>query len=322
MKTMIKNDVFYSAGITAKVAKEPQERPTVSSLLSVSSDAKTIKNKKFGYLTGVQYMMPHKGSGITNLCKYASDGCIEACLNTAGRGSFDPNIAIARKKRTILFTYHKEYYFNRLIKEIESLVRKADREGLIPNIRLNGTSDIPWERVKVDGENNIFELFPNIEFYDYTKYPYIYRQDVFLKKNYHLTYSFSEKTVKEEMHSNLDNGRDVAVVFDICKRNYKSKCFTKCTCPLPKYATFDEIVYKSSDVHTVIDGDVHDLRFRDFKNNKNWQKGAIIGLRAKGRARKDYTGFVVRNNDIYKQQLGISYDYSWLITKSIERNTK
>ena len=239
-------------------------------LLGVGLDAKSIKGEKYDYTTGMQYLTPSDGSGIANLCAYASAGCQWACLNTAGHG--DPRIGdtvqIARLIRTAYWQYQRSAYWTQLMKEIDALIRKGKRKNMVPVVRLNATSDIVFERTRVviDGvlqAPNIMALYPHIQFYDYTKWPFDKRET--LPDNYHLTFSRSEDNHAEAMH-NLAMGRSVAVVFD-----------TKKGQPLPEYWSG----------YQVIDGDISDLRFLDAS-------GVIIGLRAKGYAKNDNSGFIVK----------------------------
>ena len=256
------------------------EAPKLSYLLATNSDAKTVKGTKYGYLTAIQYLAPAFASEIVNLCSYASKGCELACLNTAGRASFDSAIGKARINRTIWYVRHKGKYWARLIREIERKIEQSKRLDLTLCIRLNGTSDQLWEKMRIKGTNSrydgltIMEAFPEQIFYDYTKYPYELRKD--LPTNYHLTYSYSEDTTDSQLRNNLENGRNVAVVFNCCERNNTGKCFTKCSCPLPE----KWLGYR------VISGDDSDIRFHD-------ETGVIVGLHAKGKARQDNSGFVV-----------------------------
>ncbi len=216
-------------------------------LLSLSNP-KIVKNQKYNYLTGILHLAPFNISGY-QVCKNASEGCAKACLNTAGRGHMD-NVQQARIRRTKMFFTQKEQFFQHLIKDINSLIRKAEREGMKCAVRLNGTSDIPWERVKFDGQN-IFQYFPDLQFYDYTK-----RTDrKNLPENYHLTFSLAEDNDDYAKVTPLN----VAVVFRELPESFWGK--------------------------PVYDGDDSDLRFLDPPNH-------IIGLKAKGKARKDNTGFV------------------------------
>ena len=251
-------------------------------LLTIDNDPKTSKGRKFGYLTGVQYLAPEKLASeqlgqLINLCPFASLGCASGCLNTAGRGVFS-DVQQARINRTILYFNDRDAYWKKLVKEIESLKRKAKRENLMPVVRLNGTSDIKWESmpVVIDGvklANNIMELFPNVQFMDYTKWPYHKRPTESLPSNYDLTFSRSESNEIEALE-NLWNDRRVAVVFSSKKDD-----------PIPETYTI-----KADNQFVpipVVNGDESDLRFLD-------PQGVIVHLYAKGKARKDTSGFVVQ----------------------------
>lgn len=232
-------------------------------ILSINADAKTTKGTKEGYLTGILYLAPAKNSGYET-CKYRTEGCTTACLYTAGRGSFS-NVQSARIAKTERFFTDRENFWLDLIHSIRSLVRKADREGLIPVVRLNGTSDLPWERmaVVVDGEllgDSVIAMFPNVQFYDYTKWPLDRRSNV--PKNYDLTFSLAESN-EEHFLPSLNVSR-VAVVFNRIK---------------------GQLLPSEWKGVPVVDADETDLRFLD-------PKGVIVGLRAKGQAIKDESGFV------------------------------
>jgi hypothetical protein len=226
-------------------------------LLSVSADAKTVKGEKKGYLTGILYLLPADSSGITNVCSYATPGCKASCLNTAGRGAFS-SVQQGRMRKTKWLIESPETFYPQLMHDIRLLVKQAKAQGLKPCVRLNGTSDLP--RLV----NAVAVHFPKVRFYDYSKIPQPWKRTAMLP-NYHLTFSYSENNAADCLEC-LEHGINVAMVFD-----------TKRGQPLPK--TWCN--YK------VIDGDLSDLRFKD-------PKGVIVGLRAKGRAKKDCTGFVVR----------------------------
>lgn len=227
----------------------------MTKLLSISTDTKTSKGESKGYLTGIMYLSHGSLSG-KNLCPFASKGCLKTCLYTAGRGVFQ-SVKTARMKRTRLYLDNRQEFFSQLIDEIKSLERKAIKKGLVPVVRLNGTSDVPFELMPVYGLPNIMSHFPHIQFYDYTKNPYRFKN---LPKNYHLTFSRSESN--EKYINILPREANVAVVFsEVLEGNtmYSRK---------------------------VILGDETDLRFLD-------PKGAIVGLKAKGKAIKDTSGFVL-----------------------------
>ncbi len=140
-------------------------------ILSQGTNAKTIKSDKLGeYLTGIVYLSPHKLSGV-NFCGNATDGCIFSCLNLAGMGIFS-NVQQGRLRKSHLFINDKDLFFENLIKDIQKLINKCAKLGKLPAIRLNGTSDLPWENIKHNGKT-ILEYFPQVQFYDYTKTPIV-----------------------------------------------------------------------------------------------------------------------------------------------------
>jgi len=227
-------------------------------LLGIDTNYKTIKNKKVGVLTGILYMAPYKLSG-KNVCPAASAGCAAACLNTAGRGAMNV-VQAARLKKTNRFWDDRDQFLMDLAEEIRALSNKAKAKGLKAAVRLNGTSDLPYERYKMPGTNkNIMEVFPNVQFYDYTKLENRFT-GAQLPANYHLTFSRAEDN-DHKIDEVLEH-TSAAVVF---------------AGELPE-------TWKG---YPVIDGDEHDARFTDAG------PGVIIGLIAKGKARHDDSGFVI-----------------------------
>ena len=234
-------------------------------LLTVNADAKTIKGLKYGYLTGILYGTPATGSGVWNDCPFASLGCAMACLNTSGQGGIGldadglNHCQTARLIRSAYFHTQRDAFWTFLIKEIERVLRHAARLGWKPAIRLNGTTDVKWESTPVTKHgvriaNNIFELFSGVQFYDYTKFPYSKRPNSSLPANYHLTFSRSE-TNGADILENLENGRNVAVVFGISSTD---------SAPMP--SEWQGV--------PVLDGTQSDLRFKD-------NSGHIVGLKLK-----------------------------------------
>lgn len=218
-----------------------------------TTNYKTSKGEKLGILTGILYLAPAKISGY-EVCPMRSAGCTAACLYTAGMGAFS-NVQQARIKKTKMFFEQREEFFKLLHKDIKSLIAKAKKENLVPAIRLNGTSDINWVRFK------LFEQYPEVQFYDYTKMLNHLTKDV---ANYHITFSKNESN-DVDCKIALERGYNVAVVFN-----------TKKGLSLPPFWN-DYPVY---------DGDDTDVRFYDPDNH-------VIGLRAKGMAKKDNSGFVI-----------------------------
>lgn len=225
-------------------------------LLTVESDAKTVKGSQFGWLTGILYLSPSNESGIFNTCTMATAGCRADCLFSAGRGRFDATWN-ARVAKTLLYVNDRENFLECLRYDIQKLVRDAAARGLRPAVRVNGTSDIPKLAQQMARE------FPEVQFYDYTKLPRPWLRTL---ANYHLTFSHSEANHADCLDA-LAHGVNVAVVFSTPKGS-----------PLP--AMWNG--------RPVFDGDNSDLRFLD-------PAGHVIGVRAKGHARKDTSsGFVVQ----------------------------
>ena len=231
-------------------------------LLNIDNNAKTIKGQAYGYMTGVLYLAPYTTSGHL-VCPSASPGCIEACLFTAGRGGMNI-VQNARIAKTQLLFSDRQIFLTLLLDEYVRLERKAKKEGLIPIVRLNGTSDLPWEKFKLDAcdGNNLMESYPDLQHYDYTKiFPRMIKfLEGKLPSNYYLLFSLSEENEKQARQV-LALGGSVAVVF----QNGLPDTFWG---------------------YEVVDGDEHDIRYLQG------QVGKVIGLKAKGRARKDTSGFV------------------------------
>ena len=226
------------------------------SLLSIDTNAKTIKGQSKGYRTGILYLAPASVSNVINVCLFASPACRAACLYSAGRGAFT-SVQKARIAKTKLFVSDKHAFVESLKLNVSKLVSNCIKTKAIPTVRLNGTSDINWERYSV------IQAFNKVQFYDYTKN--YFRMNLFLNgkltSNYSLTFSRSE-TNETQCLEVLKRGGNVAVVF-------RSKALPTHWQGFP-----------------VINGDENDLRFLD-------PKGVVVGLTAKGKAKTDTSGFVV-----------------------------
>jgi hypothetical protein len=224
----------------------------------LTTNTKLEKDNSYHAL-GIQ-LAPFTLGGYGNVCTSASEGCSEACLFSAGRGAM-PNVKDARIARTKKFFTDKTGFMTQLFNEIVKAEKSAKRKGLKLALRLNVLSDLPWEKIKHEGKT-VFETFPQITFYDYTKH--FKRAMSFAKgempSNYHLTFSRSESN-ENLVKLILELGGNVACVF----RN-----------ELPK----------TWQGKKVIDGDKSDLRFLDDSN-------VVVGLAQKGMAKKDETGFVI-----------------------------
>lgn len=214
------------------------------------SQAKMVKSGGRGYAPKILHLQPYKYMG-KNLCPKAK-ACAKACLITSGRMHM-VNAVNARQKRTELFWQDRTGFMAQLSTEIAAHRRSAIKAGLKPCIRLNGTSDVQWEKIAP----GLFTEFSDVQFYDYTKIPTRFKG---LPENYSLTFSRAESN-HDDAAALLADGHNVAVVFaDTLPGKYLGR--------------------------VVIDGDAHDLRFTD-------PRGVVVGLKAKGKARKDTSGFVV-----------------------------
>jgi len=246
------------------------------------------------------YLAPDDlADGKNTLCPFAKIAkCNEACLNTAGMGIFS-NVQQARIRKSLLFLNDQQEFMRLLVKDANTFLRECIRLDKKPALRLNGTSDIQWENIPIKNNNyeisnmyllrkyskyfegyghsqwkpckelvdlgwqeanNIFELFPQIQFYDYTKIP---TRKVGHIPNYHLTWSYSEANDK------------YATLFDKVSNNIA--------------VVFRDVLPKVFKGLRVIDGDKHDMRFLDKSH-------VVVGLVAKGKGKKDYSGFVIDNN--------------------------
>jgi len=252
------------------------------SLIRSGNNAKTVKGDGV-YETAILYLAPSDISGAGNVCPMAETAaCRAACLYSAGRGAFN-SVQSARIAKTQRFFADRELFTRELSEDITGFVAYCRRKGVKPAIRLNGTSDIQFELIPAkrkayrrDGIEmvhyrdyaNIFEAFPEVQFYDYTKiYKRFHRA---LPDNYSLVLSFSAADVdywQNVMATQKKTGCNVAVVF----RDKETR------------ARYMESGFMGV---PVIDGDRDDLRFND-------PRGVIVGLYAKGKAKADASGFVI-----------------------------
>ena len=234
-----------------------------------TGNPKMLKGLKQGYNTYILHLAPADLSGF-NTCPKATAGCKAACLNTAGRGGMFKKgestnmIQEARIRKTAFFFEERAGFMEWLVADIKLAIKQSAKKGLIPVFRLNGTSDLSWEKYEVirDGKlyRNIFTAFPDVQFYDYTK---VLGRKISDFKNYHLTFSAADGNDADVMKA-IQQDYNVATVFGIKK-----------TLPMPE----------SYNGLPVFNGDESDLRFLD-------PKGVVVGLYAKGKAKKDTSGFV------------------------------
>ena len=217
-------------------------------------NSKTLRGENKGFTTIILMLSPANKSGY-EVCAFSSPGCRAACLSTSGHGRYQ-RTQNAQIKRTKRFFEDREGFKADMIHDIRALIRKCEREGTTPCVRCNGCSDIDW-MVEFP---EVFSMFPNVQFYDYTKdIDRPFRQ---LPPNYQLTYSRSEDTPDTTVRGMLRSGVNVAIPFETVPSTFMG--------------------------FPVLSGDIDDLRHTD--------KHGIVGLSCKGRAKKDKSGFVVRNS--------------------------
>jgi hypothetical protein len=223
-----------------------------------TANPKIQKGTEKGYLSFILHLAPADVSGY-NTCPKATPGCKAACLNTAGRGGMFKRgettnvIQRARIRKTKMFFTDRDQFMFDLYHDIRKAIAFAERKGLVPVFRLNGTSDLSWEKYTVGTTDmNLFQLFPTVQFYDYTK---VLGRKVSQYANYHLTFSAADGNDADVARA-LAAGMNVTVVYDRIPQG-------------------------------VYSADEDDLRFLD-------PTVGIIGLKAKGRAKKDTSGFVRR----------------------------
>ena len=232
-------------------------------LLGVGTNAKTIKGDGSEYLTAILYMTPYKimidGKSFNSCAMAKQASCIDACLYTAGRGAFN-NVQTASQRKAEWFYKDRDSFMKQLYEDIKKFQTYCHKRNIQPCVRLNGTTDIRWELIKI-GAYNIFDWFPEVQFYDYTKIANRKCKDI---SNYHLTWSYSNANPEyaKLLDKALEQGMNAAVVY---RKEYHK----------PKWQGYP-----------VIDGDSDDLRFLDPKG------GHIVALYAKGKAKKDTSGFV------------------------------
>jgi hypothetical protein len=226
----------------------------------LGSNPKVVKGVKRGYATAIMHLSPSDRSGLQT-CSNATAGCRAACLNTAGRGGVfakgetDNSIQRARRRKTHWFFARRAEFMTQLDREIQNHVKLSAAKGLVPCIRLNGTSDIRWETIRDANGTTVFDRHPSVTFYDYTKHP---DRDVSDIPNYSLTFSLAESNDSSAKLA-AANGLNVAVVFKSVPAEFLGR--------------------------PVVDGDESDLRFLD-------PSGVVVGLKAKGAAKQDTSGFV------------------------------
>ena len=213
---------------------------------------KLNKSLGFGYLTAGLTLAPATEAGYKSTCPYSGD-CACVCLTHSGLYRMPTHIR-ARAERTRLYFYERKAFYTQLFKELDTFERKAQRQGLRPAVRLNLLSDIEAIAITVAKQK------PKLQCYDYTKLPPKFWDTS--QPNYYRVYSFSERSRPADINTCISAGINIAVVFDLAKGE-----------PLPATIKLFQHTFQ------VLDGDRHDLRFKDIRRGS---KSRVIGLRFKG----------------------------------------
>lgn len=253
----------FHASLNAQ--KESKEIKAVKKLLSEGkSNAKTAKNDMKSF---IMYLSPfNQNSFGINICPKATEGCAisAGCLVSGYRMSFAANVQ-ARIRKTDFYFADRQGFCEMLFSELSEISRKAVKGNYKVAIRLNGTSDLDFFAIVKNRIGKDLLALDNLVFYDYTKLigKVLKYQEAIKAGKYFLTFSRSENNWSECLQA-LALGVNVAVVFASDKI---------------KPVTFEDF--------PVIDGDKTDIEMLKFS-------GHILALRAKGKALKDQTGFVIR----------------------------
>lgn len=211
------------------------------------SSPKLTKYAGDEYVSAILYLA--SANYKKELCP-AAGACAKACLIVkAGRGAFDDKVSAARKRKSDWLLNNRETFVDQLYKEIWLLQWQAWKSGKKLAIRLNGGSDLDW--------SDIYERFPMVQFWEYTKRPELALKLKSQFSNVHVTFSASENMTSRVFTAMHTRGINIATVFDV-RRGAE----------LP--SEFNGI--------RVTDGDLHDYRFLD-------ERGVIVGLRLKSNTR-------------------------------------
>jgi len=256
--------------------------PIHTILATPESNPKVAKNGKMDVLTAPMHLAPYNLSGF-QVCAQASAGCAAACLHTAGNPAYMAQKDASRKAKTVAYFKERDAFMAVLFFEIAAHARKAKDLGMECGVRLNATSDLPWERRKVNVNGTdvfLMDYFPEVQFYDYTK---ITKRAIAFATgdtpgNYHLTFSKTEDNDSDCIKV-LEAGGNVSVV---------------CSLPVYKTAKATGSLPYPYDTPDAIDGDAHDYRPGDGDRRGNIRGGLIVALKAKGDAKHDTSGFVLR----------------------------
>lgn len=200
--------------ITSGEYKKLLKEVGISYLGATKQSAKMMASFRHNVNTYCVYLAPYNLSG-RNVCPMG-EHCAPHCLNESGHNKIEKfssknTIEKSRIKKTNLFYDDRETFMKLLIYEIAKEQRYAISHGMDFAVRLNGTSDLSPVAYKYNGMN-ILEIFPTIQFYDYTKVPNRFNL-LSVYQNYDITFSFDGYNW-DDCEYYLKRGGKVAVVFE------------------------------------------------------------------------------------------------------------
>lgn len=257
-------------------------------LAAPESNPKVAKNGKVvGVMSFPLHLAPARLSGF-EVCPQRSEGCTKACLHTAGNPAYMAQKEVSRIDRTKAYFTNRKAFMAVLVFEIAAAERKARKAGMECGIRLNATSDIPWEAVAVEIDgckwNCVMDAFLDVQFYDYTKVTkraLRHATGTRWPSNYHLTFSKTEAN-DHDVARVIGAGGTVAVVCSLERYKAAIERGTMAFTVSRPGMTMQDV-----EEVPVVDGDAHDYRPVD-------PQGTLVILKAKGDARNDTSGFVIR----------------------------
>lgn len=228
-------------------------------LLSTNAKLEKTAGGAADYLAAGLTLAPASLSG-QNVCRASTAGCRSACLAHFSGQRVTPGARAKALRDTLRFFDDRAGFLADLDRDIVSHVRRAERLGLTPIIRLNVGSDLDW--LETIGK------WSGVQFYDYTKVQSRYRRFLAgeLPSNYAITFSASERTTDEQLRDILSSGGNVATVFNVAY-NGQRKIF----------GALPQSLELAGGSFPVVDGDLHDIRLPALDG-----RGVIIGLRLKG----------------------------------------
>ena len=267
------NSVYQGVQLTAKIPLPPKKYVPDADKLNrqvaginarlrylSTSNPKTLLSIGYGYLTGILHLAPATEAGKDFKTCHRFAHCADGCLYHQGRGRM-PNVVNARIRRTHELFVARDWTLRDIANDIRLIQETGRKLGLRPAIRLNGLSDLLWETPEFSLNGcSLFDMFPDVQFYDYTKWKYKTRPawDGSIN-NYHLTYSFNgQESDIQNCLDVLSAGHNVNVVYS--KDNYNKNL------SLIKAGALHPWGYP------MLDNEQHDLRFCDVSPSINIAK--------------------------------------------------